>query len=183
MKDKVCIHLAEGFEEIEALSVVDILRRASIDIEMVSITGEKEVTGAHDITVIADTLFEDVDYNEVKMIILPGGMPGARNLEKHQELRKQIKNFNDYKKPLGAICAAPLVLANAGVLDGKNATCYPGFEKELTGAKVSDTPVIRDGNIITGKGAGYSMNFALEIVTMLKDKEMAERLKDGMFIQ
>jgi len=180
--EKVCIHLANGFEEIEALAVVDILRRAEIATEIVSITGQKEVTGAHDITVIADSLFEEVNYEEVKMILLPGGMPGSRNLDQHQGLRNQIKNFHTNGKPLGAICAAPLVLGSAGVLKGKAATCYPGFEKELPGAKVSGQPIIRDGNIITGKGAGYAMHFALEIVKILKDNATAEHIKNAMFI-
>ena len=180
--DKVCIHLANGFEEIEALAVVDILRRAEINTEVVSVTGNKEVTGAHNITVIADSLFEEVNYDEVKMIVLPGGMPGSRNLDQHQGLRDQIKSFHAAQKPLGAICAAPLVLGSTGVLKGKEATCYPGFEEELSGAKVSDRPIVRDGNIITGKGAGYAMHFALEIVKILKDKTTAEKIRKGMFI-
>src|SRR5690554_5279704 len=135
MKETVTVHLAEGFEEIEAVSIIDVLRRAGIETLIVSVTGKKEVTGSHNITITADSLFEDIDYSQIKMIVLPGGMPGAQHLKEHDALGKQIIKFNNEGKPVGAICAAPIVLGGLGLLKNKKATCYPGFEEQLEGAE------------------------------------------------
>ena len=135
--NKIAVHLAEGFEEIEAISIIDVLRRAAFEVEVVSMTQRIEVAGAHHITVKADTLFEDLNYEWIDMIILPGGMPGTNNLNQHEELKQQILNFHENGKPLGAICAAPLVFGKLGILKDKQAPCCPGFEEELKGAKVS----------------------------------------------
>lgn len=180
--NKVAIHLAEGFEEIEAVSIIDVLRRAEIDVNIVSITGNFVVTGSHNIKIMADSLFENVDYDLIDMIVLPGGMPGSRNLNNHNGLRDQILHFNANGKPLGAICAAPLVLGNLGILKGKKATCYPGFEDELKGAKPTGNFVEQDGVIVTGKGAGVAINFALKIVELLKGKELANDLAEKMIV-
>lgn len=176
MENIVTVHLAEGFEEIEAISIIDVLRRAAVETTIVSVTGKKEVTGSHGITVNADVLFEDVDYSRVKMIVLPGGMPGAANLKEHKPLNKQILNFNNDNKPLGAICAAPMVLGQLDLLQDKKATCFPGFEDQLKGAEVTGNNVEHAGNIITGKGPGVAIQFALSIVEMLKGKPLAKEL-------
>ncbi len=180
---KIAVHLAEGFEEIEAISIIDVLRRAGFEVEVVSVNKSKEVTGAHNITVKADTLFEDLDYKHIDMIVLPGGMPGTKNLQAHEGLKKQILEFNNEGKPLGAICAAPLVLGNLNLLKGKKATCYPGFEEELIGAEVTGGYTEQTGTIITGKGAGVAIDFALKIVEMLKGKELADDLARKMIVK
>ncbi|MCE4564652.1 DJ-1/PfpI family protein [Maribellus sp. CM-23] len=179
----IAVHLAEGFEEIEAISIIDVLRRASLKVTVVSVTGDLAVTGAHQIQVTADKLFEDVDYSEIEMLVLPGGMPGSANLKAHGGLREQILNFNDNEKPLGAICAAPMVFGNLGLLNNKKATCYPGFEEELHGAIITGNDVEQTGNIITGKGAGVAIEFALKIVETLKGKELADELKKKMIVK
>ncbi|MCY1718853.1 DJ-1/PfpI family protein [Prolixibacteraceae bacterium Z1-6] len=180
---KIAVHLAEGFEEIEAISIIDVLRRANFEVTVVAITNSTEVTGAHDIKVIADTLFEDVDYQLIDMIVLPGGMPGALNLKAHGGLREQILNFNDSQKPLGAICAAPMVFGNLGLLKNKNATCFPGFEDELHGAIITGNDVEAADHIVTGKGAGVAIDFALKIVEQLEGKELAYELGKKMMVK
>ncbi len=179
----ITVHLAEGFEEIEAISIIDVLRRAEFKVEVVSITGELEVTGSHNIKVTADALFEDIDYSVIDMIVLPGGMPGAANLKAHSGLREQILNFNDSEKPMAAICAAPMVFGNLGLLKEKQATCYPGFEDELHGAIITGEAVAEAGNIITGKGAGVAIKFALKIVEKFNGKEVADDLGAKMIVQ
>lgn len=173
---KVYLFLAEGFEEIEGLTVVDLLRRASIDIAMVSITGDVKVTGSHQITTIADALFEDVDYSEADMLILPGGMPGTNNLQEHEGLDQLLRNFASGSKMLAAICAAPKVLGSKGLLQGKNAVCYPGHEEQLLGANIINSAVVKDGNITTSKGMGTSIDFSLSLISTLKGPEEALRI-------
>ncbi|KJF45396.1 DJ-1 family glyoxalase III [Draconibacterium sediminis] len=177
---KIAVHLADGFEEIEAISIIDVLRRAGFDVTVVSMNKSMEVNGAHEITVKADALFEDLDYDNINMIVLPGGMPGAANLKAHSGLREQILNFNDMKKPLAAICAAPMVFGNLGLLKEKKATCYPGFEEELHGAIITGEAVEEAENIITGKGAGVAIKFALKIVEKFKGKDVADELATKM---
>ena len=179
---KIAVHLAEGFEEIEAVSIIDVLRRAEIDVTVVSISEKQEVTGSHGIRVIADHLFNEIDYEKVDMIILPGGMPGSSNLNSHLGLWEQILNFYDNKKLLGAICAAPLVFGSLGILKGKKATCYPGFENQLHGAIVTGENIEVADNIITAKGAGVAIDFALKIVEMLKGKDFANKLAQKMIV-
>jgi 4-methyl-5(b-hydroxyethyl)-thiazole monophosphate biosynthesis len=181
--NRIAVHLAEGFEEIEAISIIDVLRRAGFQVEVVSVTGELEVTGSHNIRVVVDSLFESMDYSEVDMLVLPGGMPGSSNLKAHTGLREQILNFNDSGKPLAAICAAPIVLGTLGLLKDKKATCYPGFEDELHGAIITGSDVEQSGNIITGKGAGVAIEFALKIVEMVKGKDMADELARKMIVE
>ena len=174
------IHLATGFEEVEAITIIDVLRRANLNVVTVSVTGNRKVTGAHQIPVEADVLFEEANYTSASMLILPGGMPGTSNLMNHQGLKDQLKNFNDNKKPIGAICAAPMVLGSLGILKGKKAVCYPGFESKLTGASVLQVPYITDGNIITGKGVGAALDFSLEIVRILKGEALAAELRTAL---
>lgn len=173
---KIAVHLAEGFEETEAIGIVDVLRRAGFDVYMVSITGTVKVTGAHKIAIKADVLFENVDYQNIDMIVLPGGMPGTRNLQEHEGLCSKILGFYKQGKCLGAICAAPLIFGGLGILKGKKATCFPGFEQELLGADVTGGYVEQSGNIVTGKGMGVAIDFALKIVEMLVDKDFADEL-------
>lgn len=180
---KIAVHLAEGFEEIEAISIIDVLRRAGFDVDVVSVTGNLEVNGSHGIKVIADVVFEEVDYDPVDMIVLPGGMPGSNNLNNHGGLKKQILSFHEKGKPLGAICAAPLVFGDLGILKGTAATCYPGFENRLTGAETTGNAVEQSGTIVTGKGAGVAIHFALKIVEMLKGKELAKELGAKMIVK
>ena len=179
----VFIHLATGFEEVEALTCVDVLRRGGADALMVSVTGEKTVTGAHGIRVEADVLFEEADYGFCEMIVLPGGMPGATNLRDHEGLTAQIKDFASAGKPLAAICAAPLALAAHGALEGKKATIYPGMEEYLTGATPTGDDVTVDGNVITGKGPALAMEFALQLVETLRGRKVKEDVAKRLLVK
>jgi protein deglycase len=183
MNKIVVIYLADGFEEIEAVSIIDVLRRAEIDIQVVSITGNEDVNGSHGITIKADILFEDINYEDVGMIILPGGMPGAKNLKKHEKLGEQILNFHQQGKHLAAICAAPIVFGSLGILNNRKATCYPGYEDQLAGAQVTGAAVEISDNIITGKGAGVAIQFALKIVEVLEGKELADTVARKMIAE
>lgn len=171
----VLVHFAEGFEEIEALTTVDILRRAEIETLMVSVTERLEVKGAHDISIITDILLEDAPYEKANMIVLPGGMPGTKHLNQHIVLKHLIKEFAQNKR-VAAICAAPQILGKMDLLQGKKAVCYPGNEQYLKGAEVLQIPVVTDGNITTGRGAGPASAFALEIVKVLKGEEAAKEV-------
>ncbi|MBR3576819.1 MAG: DJ-1/PfpI family protein [Clostridia bacterium] len=176
----IYVFLAEGFEEIEALATVDILRRAGMDVGTVSVTGEREVTGAHAITVTAD--ITEINLDDVDAVILPGGMPGTLNLKASDKVQDAIKYSFDNNKLMCAICAAPLVFGGAGFLKGKKAARYPGFEHELIGADVVYEPVVRDGNIITSRGAGTAHLFAFEILKYFgKEKEAAELYKGMIY--
>ncbi|QHQ59898.1 DJ-1 family protein [Anaerocolumna sedimenticola] len=172
----VYIFLADGFEEIEGLTVVDLLRRAEIQICMVSITGSKQVLGSHNIKIEADELYGESDYSNADMLILPGGMPGTKHLAEHQELVTLLKLFNKEGRRIAAICAAPSVLGMNGILQGKRVTCYPGYEDKLQGGVVTGNKSEADLNIITGKGMGVSIDFSLRIIETLKDKKTAEKI-------
>jgi 4-methyl-5(b-hydroxyethyl)-thiazole monophosphate biosynthesis len=174
--EKVYIFLADGFEEIEGLTVVDLLRRVNIEITMVSITGNLKVTGSHNISVQAEALFEELDYHDAEMLVLPGGLPGTTNLEAHQGLDQLLKDFASRGKMLSAICAAPRVLGSKGLLRGKNAVCYPGHEAALLGTNVIDSVVVEDDNIITSKGMGTAIDFSLAIIKKLKGAEEAVKM-------
>lgn len=180
---RVNIYLAEGFEEIEAITVVDVLRRADIDARMISITDRKEVKGAHGITITSDEVFDEADNNGADMLVLPGGMPGTRHLGEHKGLKEVILGFAELNRPIAAICAAPSILGKLGLLDKKKAVCYPGFEETLKGAVVGEEILSQEGNYITSKGPGTAIYFALRLVEVLKDKETAEELKEGMIVQ
>ena len=175
--DKVFIFLTTGFEEIEALATIDILRRGGVNIQSVSLTGEKTVTGGRQISVIADCLFEEVNFADAIMLILPGG-PGTAKMNEHEGLKQMIRSFAGEGKLLAAICAAPMIFGGLGLLQNKKATCYPGYEKYLTGAHTSEAPVIVDGNITTGRAAGYTFDFALELLSQLKGNEAARKIKN-----
>jgi protein deglycase len=176
----IFVHLAEGFEEMEALIPVDVWRRAGLEVFTISVTGKKTVTGSHHIPVIADLLFEEADYNLAEMLFLPGGMPGASNLDAHKGLREKLIEFNKAGKFLVAICAAPLVLGHNNILKNKRATCFPGYEKELYAAKVTGNSVEIDGNIITAKGAGVAFELAMRVTENIKGREYTMELAKKM---
>lgn len=177
------IHLAEGFEETEAVTIIDVLRRAGLNVISVSVTGNRMVKGSHNIEIKADILFEEVDFALGEMIILPGGMPGSKNLNEHEGLRSQIIDYQKRGKYLAAICAAPIVFGNLGILNGKKAVCYPGYETHLIGADVQSVPYIVDDMIITGRGVGAALQFSLEIVRILIGEERAIQLQKAMLIE
>lgn len=177
---KAFIFLADGFEEVEGLTVVDLLRRADIDISMVSIMGKKQIKGAHNIVVEADVLFEDLDFSDADILILPGGMPGTRYLGEHGKLVELLKSFNEENKLIAAICAAPSVLGVNGILQDKKASSYPGFEDKLVGAHVSKDPVSKDQNIITSRGLGTAIDFSLTMIETLIDKTKADEIAESI---
>lgn len=176
----VYIFLADGFEEVEALAPVDILRRAGLEVVTVGVTG-KTVMGTHRIPVTADILACDLVLNdEVQAVILPGGLPGAENLDGDATVQAALDFAAQKQILIGAICAAPFILGKKGLLVGKRAICYPGFEADLQGAELSEDAVCRDGNIITAKGMGVAVPFGLEIVAALKDAQTADTIEKSI---
>lgn len=174
------LFLANGFEEIEALATLDILRRCGLEVTTISCTGARTVVGAHNITVMADNVFRAGEIADSEALILPGGMPGAKNLLDHDGLRKTLLAHNARQGVIAAICAAPMVLGSHGLLEGKKATCYPSFESMLKGAEVSADYVVVDGNIITGKGPAAAKDFAFAIASKFVDAKVIEDVKAGM---
>ena len=172
----VYLFLANGFEEIEALAPLDLLRRAGVEVTTVGVGGDM-IRGSHGITVAAD--IPDTMYADPKpdMIILPGGMPGSKHLDECRTVDMALKAAVSSGAYIAAICAAPFVLGKRGLLQGKKAICFPGFEKELTGAVIADTKVVRDGRIITAAGMGVAVQFGLALVAALKGDEAAEQLR------
>lgn len=172
----IYLFLAEGFEEIEAWTPVDILRRAGLDVRTVSIGADRSVRGAHGITTEADILFEESDYADASMLILPGGMPGTTHLRAFKPLCDLLLTAHDRGVQLAAICAAPMILGELGLLRGKEAICYPGFEDKLIGARLSDKKVVLDGGILTAAGMGVALDFALTAVQMHLGGGIASRI-------
>lgn len=183
MMKTIFVFLADGFEEIEAITPIDVLRRAGLNVQTVSVMDKQTVSGAHGIPVVADKMFADIHLEDAEMLLLPGGLPGATNLDAHQGLSDMILAFASEGKALAAICAAPLVYGNRGLLQGKKATCYPGFESYLTGAEYTAALVETDGNFITAKGPGAAMDFAFAIVEKYCGTEKVNELKSGMMIK
>ena len=177
---KVYIFLADGFEEIEGLTVVDIMRRAKIDVETISITGQKQINGAHKIIVEADRLFEETDFSDGDMLVLPGGMPGTLNLKEHEGLRNLIGEFDKKKKYLAAICAAPSILSELGILKGRKACAYPSFEEGLDCAQVVHEAAVTDGHVTTGRGMGAAIPFALKLTELLCGTEKANEIAESI---
>lgn len=173
---RICVFFGTGYEEIEALTVVDMCRRAKLTVDMVSITGERKVISSHNVTVEMDCLLEEVDFSQVDMIVLPGGMPGTKNLEACEPLMKQVTEFANNGKKVSAICAAPSILGHLGLLKGKKACSYPGFEEDLEGAEVTTNSVEVVENIITSRGMGTAIPFSLAIVESFFGKEYADNL-------
>jgi 4-methyl-5(b-hydroxyethyl)-thiazole monophosphate biosynthesis len=171
------LFLADGFEEIEALTVIDLLRRAEIPVQSVSIKSDKLVIGAHKIQVVSDLLIDEVNYEDLSGIILPGGMPGTTNLSKCKVLNEWLLKAHEEEKFIGAICAAPSILGDLGILEGRKAVCYPGFESKLKGATIADDAAVRDGHIITSKAAGTAVDFSLKLIKHMKSKEDSINIK------
>ena len=175
----IYVFLASGFEEVEAIATVDVLRRAELEVMTVGVGG-KEIKGSHGITITADIADSEAGTHNLEAIVLPGGMPGTLNLEKSENVRKFIDYCDKNGKLVCAICAAPSILGHMGLLEGKKAVCFPGFECELNAASVSDKPVCRDGRYITAKGPGVTIDFALEIAKEFVGDKKAVEIKRGM---
>ena len=179
---RIVVVLAPGFEETEAVSVIDVLRRAEFDVAIAGLDGDGAVTGNHGITLIAEEPLRDVDGNEVRLVVLPGGMPGAQHLADSKLVCGLIRQVYDLDNLVAAICAAPIALHAAGVLGGKRVTSYPAFRDKLTGAAPTDALVERDGNVITSQGPGTALLFALELVRALGALEKADEIEKAMLV-
>ncbi len=176
----IYVFMADGFEDIEALAPVDIMRRAGLDVRLVSIYDHNRVVSAHGVEMHTDIVFSDVEWSKCDLLVLPGGMPGAANLDAFAPLCKGIAEHYAAGRPVAAICAAPMVLGHLGILEGKRATCYPGFEGELKGATYTASLVEREGNIVTGKGPGAAMAFGYTLLELMGKQAEAEQLREGM---
>jgi len=177
---KVAVLLADGFEEIEALTAVDLLRRAKVYVDTVSITDDYMVRGSHGIKVQTEDLFEEVNFAEFDMVVLPGGLPGTTYLNDHAGVQRVVKDFVENGKYVGAICAAPSILGGMGLLKGRHAISYPSFEDKLTGAVITRNAVVQDRNIITSRGMGTSIDFALKLVEVMTGAEKASEIGDSI---
>ncbi len=176
---KIAVLLADGFEEVEALTPIDLLRRANLDVDLIGIENET-VTGAHGIRVNADTVASRADISIYDSVILPGGMPGTLNLDKASFTDKLLKSVISKGGRIAAICAAPLILGKRGLLEGKEAICYPGFEDELLGARISKKSVVTDGLITTAKGMGVALEFAKELVKLFCGEDTKNKLSEAI---
>lgn len=179
---KVYVFLANGFEDVEALIPVDVLRRGGVEVVTVSIVeGSQVVETAHQVKIVADAMFNDCDFSDADLLMLPGGMPGASNLYEHKGVRKAVQAQNEAKKKIAAICAAPaVVLAQLGILRGKRATCYPGFEKLFEGVEYTGELCTVDGNVTTGEGPAAAFPFAYSLLAQLVDEQTAHQIAVGM---
>ena len=180
---KIFLFLATGFEETEVVATTDVLLRGGLEAITVSITGNNLVEGTHGISIKSDKLFEEVDFSEGIMLVLPGGMPGASNLNAHKGLKDLILKYSAEEKYLAAICAAPLVFGELGILKGKKATCYPGYESHLKEAVLCEDCVMQDGKIITGKGPGFALDFGLKIVAELQSQTKSDEVAKGLLLK
>lgn len=172
--------LADGLEETELVATLDLVKRAGIFAKTVSVTDQKLVTGTHGIMIQADAVINEVNFDDAEMLVLPGGMPGTKNLESCTHLKEAVLNFGETGKWLAAICAAPSIFGKLGLLKGKRATCFPGYEKSLEGAEINDLPAVTDGKIITGKAMGCVFEFGFEIIKALKDEMTAKDVLRGI---
>lgn len=180
---KVAVFIADGSEEVEAITPVDLLRRAKVDVDVVSVMPALEITASREVKITADKLIGDINFDEYDLLVLPGGVKGTNNLNACEELKKQLVRFNDQGKGIAAICAAPTVFASLGLLDGKASTCNPGFWEELraNGAEViEDSKVVVNGNIITSQAMGTSVDFGLELVGYLCGEDAKEALRKNI---
>lgn len=174
---KVLAFMANGFEEVECLAVVDVLRRAGIQTELVSISEQVEVCSSHQVMIKADKVLNEVDLNDADVYFLPGGMPGATNLAECKPLCDALLKAAAESRHIAAICAGPSVLGKLGLLKGKKATCYPGFEDELLGAEYTKQGVVTDGKITTARGLGYALDLGLELVKLTLGEDKAKEIK------
>jgi len=180
MARTVVVPLVDGFEEIEAVTIIDVLRRADVPV-IIAGGARGEVVGAHDIVITADHALSEIDAADVAMVVLPGGMPGAANLAANPDVQRLIKAVAP-RGTVAAICAAPMALGAAGVVAGKTATCYPGFEDKVTGARLVNDRVVVDGKVVTSRGPGTALEFALTLVGLLAGKEAEAGLSEGMLV-
>ena len=179
----VYIILGTGFEEIEALAPCDLLRRGGVDVKLAGI-GSQEISGGRGIKVKTDCLLEDIDLSEADMIVIPGGLRGVETIESTPAALELVRSAYDMGKFVAAICAGPRVLAKIGILDGKNAVCYPGMEAEMTGGiMTNESPVVCDGNVITSRSAGTAIDFGLTLLSLLKGSETADRVCHGIYYE
>ena len=179
----VYLFLATGFEEVEAVATIDVLRRAEVELTTVSVMNERAVEGAHGVRIEADKMFDEVDFSGADMLILPGGMPGTLNLGEHMGLTTLLRDHNKKGRWIAAICAAPSILGKMHILRNQQAVCYPGFEDQLEEAFVSKDRVMVSGNIVTSRGPGCTIEFALQIATILKGEEVAKAVAEGMLVK
>ncbi len=177
---KAYVFLADGFETVEALAVVDILRRAGVETVTVGVSQKSEIISAQNITVRADRMLDEEDYTDADIVFLPGGMPGTRNLEADEKVLNIVKKQYESGKIVTAICAAPSILGHLNILQGKKATCYPVFEKDLYGAKLMTERVVEDGNVITSRGMGTAVDLGLVLVERLLGREASEKIASGI---
>jgi 4-methyl-5(b-hydroxyethyl)-thiazole monophosphate biosynthesis len=180
---KAYVFFATGFEDIEALAVVDILRRAEVEVKTVSILQDKTVVSAHGVPVTCDVCFDEVDFSSADALVLPGGLPGAQFLNDYQPLRALLVEKAGTSCYIAAICAAPMVLGGLELLKDKEATCYPGFEPKLLGAKTRDALVVHDGQFVTGRGPGAAFEFGYQLVELLVSREVSMTLRQGMIVK
>ena len=176
---KVAVFFGAGYEEIEALAVVDILRRGNVEVTMVGVK-EKTVVGAHEISVNMDTTVEEINYEAFDMIVLPGGVPGVNHLMACESLMEALKQFKAQNKWIAAICAAPSILGQLGLLKGEEAICYPGYEEKLIGCKVSTKQVVVSGKIVTAKGAGVALDFGYKLLEIIQGEGLSNKIRTGM---
>lgn len=176
---RVAVYFATGYEEVEALAVVDVLRRGNVEVSMVGVNS-KTVVSARGISVNMDTTLDELNHDEIDMMVLPGGVPGIINLEASEKLMSELKSFKQKGKWLAAICAAPSILGKQGLLVGEKATCYPNYESKLIGCEHIDEKVVVSGKIVTGKGAGVAIDFGLKILEVLESKEVANQVRQSM---
>ncbi len=176
----VYVFLADGFEDIEALAPVDILRRGGVDVKTVSVTGSREAVSAHGVTILADITFEEADLSDADLLMLPGGLPGATNLNDHQGVREALAAQAARGGRIAAICAAPMVLGSLGLLKGRRATCYPGFEKYMDGAEYTAELFTVDGNITTGRGPAATLPYAYAILESFVGRAKTDEIRAGM---
>ena len=179
---RIAVFLASGFEEIEAISTIDVLRRGGQEVDLIAV-GMDDVQGGHGIVVKTDFNFYNVDFDLYDMLVLPGGMPGTTNLKENEELAKLLLRFNEQGKYIGAICAAPSILGELGILAGRDATCYPGNEKYLEGAHVQNKAVVKSDHIVTGIGVGGAIDFALELLRFELSEEAVAKLRKSLVMQ
>ncbi len=179
----VYLFLGTGFEEVEAIATIDVLRRAEVELTTISVMGESFVEGAHGVRIEADKMFDEVDYSNAQMLILPGGMPGTLNLGEHEGLINILREQNKRGGWIAAICAAPSILGKMHLLRNREAVCYPGFEDQLEEAFVTKDRVKVSGNIITSKGPGCTIEFALQLAAILKGDAVASMVSEGMLVK
>ena len=179
----VFLHLATGFEELEAITIYTVLKRGGVDIQFICMTENPQVTGARGAIIIANQGISKADYKNCEMIILPGGALGAKNLLANEILAKKLLEFEKSKKWIAAICAAPMVLGELGILSGHEATSYPGFEEHLKGANLSMETVVVSDNIVTSRGPGTALEFAFSLLEILKGTKEMEKIKSQMLVK